>query len=208
MAKIRTTNVIKSYKTGELYTGAELKAYLKGFYGWSDKKYKSERQKALNRLHNYEELTGQKAPIDVDRYLFFKARKKYPQLINELEKVSSASVKSFKATAAKNRAKEEREAQRRAKAEAAGEEYEPTATRTPTETAYINALKARWKGVIDKFPTSPPAELFKAWDKFKISTQELAQKLEEYGRSLNERHANSYRNRNQQTGAIPAISYE
>lgn len=208
MAKIRTTNVIKSYKTGELYTGAELKAYLKGFYGWSDKKYKSERQKALNRLHNYEELTGQKAPIDVDRYLFFKSRKKYPQLINELEKVSSASVKSFKATAEKSKIKEEREAQRRAKAEAAGEEYRPTVTRTPTETAYINALKARWNGVIDRFPTSPPAELFKAWDKFEISTQDLAQKLEEYGNSLNARHEWQNRNKDKQTGIKPAISYE
>ena len=128
MARNTPTNIIKNYKTGELYTQSELKAWIKKKYNLpTDREYKSFRQKALNRLHNYETITGTKAPISLDQYLFQRVQniEKYnkgSRITREIDAASSASTQAYKKTRARAQEKfeiaRERTAQRAAKARA------------------------------------------------------------------------------------------
>lgn len=202
MAKNTPTNIIKNYKTGEIYTQSELKAWIKKKYNLrTEREYKNFRQKALNRLHNYETITGQKSPIDLNQYLFQRVQniEKYgkgSRITREIDAASSASAQAYKKT--RERAQEkfeqakERAAQRAAKARSKGAKEEPPKEkrkRTAVETRFVEALRERWAGVIRTHPESEAAKLFEQYDNDEITAEELAAKLIEYGKSLNARQA-------------------
>lgn len=202
MAKNTPTNIIKSYKTGEVYTQSELKAWIKKKYNLrTEREYKNFRQKALNRLHNYETITGEKAPIDLNQYLFQRVQniEKYgkgSRITREIDAASSASAQAYKKT--RKRAQEqfektkERAAQRAAKAREKGkkeEQRKEPRKRTAVEIRFVEALRERWAGVIRTNPKSVAAKLFEQYDNDEINAEELAKKLKEYGESLNARRA-------------------
>lgn len=202
MAKNTPTNIIKNYKTGEIYTQSELKAWIKKKYNLrTEREYKNFRQKALNRLHNYETITGEKAPIDLNQYLFQRVQniEKYgkgSRITREIDAASSASAQAYKKT--RKRAQEqfektkERAAQRAAKARAKGkkeEQRKEPRKRTAVEIRFVEALRERWAGVIRTNPKSVAAKLFEQYDNDEINAEELAKKLKEYGESLNARRA-------------------
>lgn len=206
MARNDPTRVIKNYATGEVYTQGELKAWIKRKYNLrTEREYKNFRQKALNRLHNYEQITGEKAPIDLNQYLY--QRKvgadrygKGSRLTREIDAASSASTQAYKKT--RERAQEqfeqaqERAAQRAAKARVKAEkEEEPKEKkkrkRTAVEIRFVEALRERWAGVIRTHPESEAAKAFAAYDNDEITAEELARRLRDYGESLNARRAAS-----------------
>lgn len=202
MAKNTPTNIIKNYKTGEIYTQSELKAWIKKKYNLrTEREYKNFRQKALNRLHNYETITGEKAPIDLNQYLFQRVQniEKYgkgSRITREIDAASSASAQAYKKT--RERAQEkferakERAAQRAAKARSKGAKEEPPKEkrkRTAVETRFVEALRERWAGVIRTHHESKAAKLFEQYDNDEITAEELAAALIEYGKSLNARQA-------------------
>lgn len=202
MAKNTPTNIIKNYKTGEIYTQSELKAWIKKKYNLrTEREYKNFRQKALNRLHNYETITGEKAPIDLNQYLFQRVQniEKYgkgSRITREIDAASSASAQAYKKT--RERAQEkferakERAAQRAAKARSKGAKEAPPKEkrkRTAVETRFVEALRERWAGVIRTHPESKAAKLFEQYDNDEITVEELAAALIEYGKSLNARQA-------------------
>lgn len=209
MARNDPTRVIKNYTTGEVYTQGELKAWIKRKYNLrTEREYKNFRQKALNRLHNYEQITGEKAPIDLNQYLY--QRKvgadrygKGSRLTREIDAASSASTQAYKKT--RERAQEQfeqsqeravqRAAKARAKAEKGEEPEEPEEKkkrkRTKVESRFVEALRERWTGVIRTHPESKAAKLFEQYDNDEISAEELAAALIEYGKSLNARQAAS-----------------
>lgn len=202
MARNKPTNIIKNYKTGELYTQSELKSWIKKKYNLqTDREYKNFRQKALNRLHNYETITGTKSPITLDQYLFQRVQniEKYnkgSRITREIDAASSASAQAYKKTRARAQEKfeiaRERTAQSAAKARAKGKKAEPPKEkrkRTAVEKRFVEALRERWAGVIRTNPKSVAAKLFAQYDDDEITAEELAQKLKDYGESLNARRA-------------------
>ena len=204
MAKNTPTNIIKNYRTGEIYTQSELKAWIKKKYNLrTEREYKNFRQKALNRLHNYETITGEKAPINLNQYLFQRVQniEKYgkgSRITREIDAASSASAQAYKKT--RERAQEkferakERAAQRAEKARSKGakeEQPKEKRKRTAVETRFVEALRERWAGVIRTHPGSVAAKLFAQYDNDEINAEELAKKLKEYGESLNARRAAS-----------------
>lgn len=205
----RATNIIKNYKTGELFSESGFKSYIMRVYGWTARQYKSERQKVQNRLRNYETLTGQKAPLNASEYLIqkYKTNKRYgkdSQLIKEIDAISSASTKEFKKT--RQRA-QEKEKQIIKGANATGKEPRRRSQQpgNVTEKAYVQKLKDRWAGVMKKKPESPVAGFFESYDTYKMNLSQLVAELEKYGESLNMRHANAPKGAG---GTKSAISYE
>lgn len=189
----RVTNIIKNYKTGELFSESGFKSYIMRVYGWTARQYKSERQKVQNRLRNYETLTGQKAPLNASEYLIqkYKTNKRYgqdSQLIKEIDAISSASTKEFKKT--RQRA-QEKEKQIIRSANATGKEPRRRSQQpgNVTEKAYVQKLKVRWAGVMKKKPESPVAGFFEDYDTYKMTLKQLVEELEKYGESLNTRRA-------------------
>lgn len=205
----RVTNIIKNYKTGELFSESGFKSYIMRVYGWTARQYKSERQKVQNRLRNYETLTGQKTPLNASEYLIqkYKTNKRYgkdSQLIKEIDAISSASTAEFKKT--RQRA-QEKEKQIIRSANATGKEPRRRSQQpgNVTEKAYVQKLKERWSGVMKKKPESPVAGFFESYDTYKMNLSQLVAELEKYGESLNMRHANAPKGAG---GTKRAISYE
>ena len=189
----RITNIVKNYKTGELFSESGFKSYIMRVYGWTARQYKSERQKVQNRLRNYETLTGQKSPLNASEYLIqkYKTNKRYgkdSQLIKEIDAISSASTTEFKKT--RQRA-QEKEKQIIKRANATGKEPRRRSQQpgNVTEKAYVQKLKDRWAGVMKKKPESPVAGFFESYDTYKMNLSQLVAELEKYGESLNTRRA-------------------
>lgn len=202
------TNIIKDYKTGEVFSESGFKSYIMRLTGWTAREYKSERQKAQNRLRNYETLTGQKMPLNASEYLIqkYKGRKRYGEesrLIKEIDSISSASVSDFKKTRQRAKQKEIDLIQKQR-----GAEQQKRRSEQPgnvTEKAYAAKLKERWAGVMGKKPESPVAGFFENYDTYKMTLAQLVEELEKYGQSLNTRHANAPKGVG---GTKRAISYE
>lgn len=205
----RITNIVKNYKTGELFSESGFKSYIMRVYGWTARQYKSERQKVQNRLRNYETLTGQKSPLNASEYLIqkYKTNKRYgkdSQLIKEIDAISSASTTEFKKT--RQRA-QEKEKQIIKRANATGKEPRRRSQQpgNVTEKAYVQKLKDRWAGVMKKKPESPVAGFFESYDTYKMNLSQLVAELEKYGESLNTRRAGAGYGSG---GAKRAIHYE
>lgn len=205
----RITNIVKNYKTGELFSESGFKSYIMRVYGWTARQYKSERQKVQNRLRNYETLTGQKPPLNASEYLIqkYKTNKRFgkdSQLIKEIDAISSASTTEFKKT--RQRA-QEKEKQIIKRANATGKEQRRRSQQpgNVTEKAYVQKLKDRWAGVMKKKPESPVAGFFESYDTYKMNLSQLVAELEKYGESLNTRRAGAGYGSG---GAKKAIHYE
>lgn len=205
----RITNIVKNYKTGELFSESGFKSYIMRVYGWTARQYKNERQKVQNRLRNYETLTGQKSPLNASEYLIqkYKTNKRYgkdSQLIKEIDAISSASTTEFKKT--RQRA-QEKEKQIIKRTNATGKEPRRRSQQpgNVTEKAYVQKLKYRWAGVMKKKPESPVAGFFESYDTYKMNLSQLVAELEKYGESLNTRRAGAGYGSG---GAKRAIHYE
>lgn len=205
----RTTNIIKDYKTGELFSESGFKSYIMRAYGWTARQYKNERQKVQNKLRNYETLTGQKPPINASEYLIqkYKGQKRYgesSQLIKEIDSISSASAQAFERTRKRAQGKENEILK---KAKESGQEPRRRSEQpgNATEKAYVQRLKTRWAGVMKKQPESPVAGFFESYDTYKMNLSQLVAELEKYGESLNMRHANAPKGAG---GTKRSISYE
>lgn len=205
----RITNIVKNYKTGELFSESGFKSYIMRVYGWTARQYKNERQKVQNKLRNYETLTGKKPPINASEYLIqkYKTNKRYgkdSQLIKEIDAISSASTTEFKKT--RQRA-QEKEKQIIKRANATGKEPRRRSQQpgNVTEKAYVQKLKDRWAGVMKKKPESPVAGFFESYDTYKMNLSQLVAELEKYGESLNTRRAGAGYGSG---GAKRAIHYE
>lgn len=208
MARL-STNIIKDYKTGELFSESGFKSYIMRAYGWTARQYKNERQKVQNKLRNYETLTGQKPPINASEYLIqkYKGQKRYgerSQLIKEIDAISSASAQAFERT--RKRA-QEKENEILKKAKESGQEPKRRSEQpgNATEKAYVQRLKTRWAGVMKKQPGSPVAGFFENYDTYKMTLRQLVEELKNYGKSLNTRRAGAGAGAG---GTKSAISYE
>lgn len=201
------TNIIKDYKTGEVFSESGFKSYIMRITGWTAREYKNERQKAQNKLRNYETLTGQKPPINASEYLIqkYKGEKRYGEpsrLIKEIDAISSASAQAFEKTRQRAQKKEQEILQAQDDKKTKRRSEQPG---NVTEKAYVAKLKERWAGVIEKRPESPVPGYFEKYDTYKMTLKELIEALENYGKSLNTRRGGAAGGAG---GTKHAISYE